>query len=347
MLQASSALPFASALVAALTLSSGWAQAQGLRPDACAQDPRLEAVAARALRDGERARGEALRTEAWTAGLFAPSVYFWVGEGSEEGVTEAVDAWFARRARPGASARCAFRREGTRAAVVLVPRLLPLQVSWEEGASHAGELRWTGQNLSGARLLLQASSGDLREAPCEATRCRFRVEGEGGWTFQLVGDAGEGEQVWGAGPLRTVATEEEQAPTVEELPTRWHWLAALNRRRRSAGLEPLRGDPLLEGVAQRRAEELAAAGSVGHTLRSGDDPVRRLLDSGLAAERLGENVARARNLGEAAFRLEQSAAHRSLRRDASFDALGIGIANGGDGVYVVELLARGPRLRAR
>ena len=71
----------------------------------------------------------------------------------------------------------------------------------------------------------------------------------------------------------------------------------------------------------------------------GDTPVDRLRAAGATAERVAENLARARSLAVAHARIARFAAHRANLLDAAVDAVGVGVAHAGAWLYVVELLA--------
>ena len=79
------------------------------------------------------------------------------------------------------------------------------------------------------------------------------------------------------------------------------------------------------------------AHTVGHDVGDGD-PVARVQDAGIYARHTGENVAHAPSVALAHRSLYASPSHRANLLHASFDHLGVGIADDADGsVWVVEL----------
>ncbi|MDB4931337.1 MAG: SCP-like extracellular protein, partial [Myxococcaceae bacterium] len=91
---------------------------------------------------------------------------------------------------------------------------------------------------------------------------------------------------------------------------------------------------------------LAALGVVSHRPTPDDGPIERLERAQVAAERVAENVARAASLTDAHARWMGSPSHRANVLDAALDAVGFGVAARAGEIYVVELFATHPTLRA-
>jgi Cysteine-rich secretory protein family len=106
-------------------------------------------------------------------------------------------------------------------------------------------------------------------------------------------------------------------------------VASINATRAAAGAVPLALDPGLSGVAQWWSGQLAASGSVAH------NPNLSVMAPGGWAV-IGENVGRGSTAAgvEAAF--AASAEHVANMLNRSFSAVGIGMAQAGSTLYVVE-----------
>jgi uncharacterized protein YkwD len=98
----------------------------------------------------------------------------------------------------------------------------------------------------------------------------------------------------------------------------------VNAARRSEQLPPVRRDARLDALAQAHAEAMWRSGQTAHQAGQGS-PLERVLGAGLRARRVGENVARARNLARAHRALWDSPSHRANLLDPGFHALGLGV----------------------
>lgn len=120
-------------------------------------------------------------------------------------------------------------------------------------------------------------------------------------------------------------------------------VAWVNQRRAADGLEPLRIHPELCRIAQRRAEEMAAAGSVQSSDRAIQRVSRALLAEGYEAHRWTERAILGYDVP--ARMAERWGAGANLQDTVlgPFEEVGVGVAPADDGVVVALLFAE-PRL---
>jgi uncharacterized protein YkwD len=106
-----------------------------------------------------------------------------------------------------------------------------------------------------------------------------------------------------------------------------------NQEREARGLPPLNLDEALTTKAEGWAGQLAASGSLQHSsLWSGVPPW---------CTAVGENVAVGGDLGQIHAMWMGSSAHRANILNGSYNATGIGVARGGNGLYyAVAVYAR-------
>ncbi|MEZ4405954.1 MAG: CAP domain-containing protein [Polyangiales bacterium] len=317
-------------IAALLAPTTAWAQADpraAVIAQACRPDGRLLPAAALAL-DGGDVDDARDRTRA--AGLWAAAVFVATFDGGATAEAEAIARWVTSSRDPRFTPRCALAIGGDgRAAVALAPRALE--------AIGDGEVR---------RVALPAGAIDPRlVARDEADVVRERALGDGDVSScdapsdcQVVARLGDDVTVlarWGRAARSAV-----DGPLSER-----ELVADVNRARRARGLASLRHDPMLARLARERASSLADLGRVTHAVAPGDAPTERVARAGLRFDALGENVARARSLGEAHGRLMASPSHRRTLMHPGLDAIGVGVARGAAGLYVVELVAGRPSMR--
>jgi uncharacterized protein YkwD len=340
----------AAAVLIDLLLSTHVARADAL-DDAlaaqCANESRLGETAGLLLRDHDPIDREALRRDAERHGVFAPSVRAWVARGGVDALASSAAAWLANQNAPAAWARCAIARDGDLAAMVFVPRVASVAGTFTSAALE--EHRAFQVTLpAGARsptCVLEAPDGSV-------SRCRLddvHFEMPGAYAIQVLAETSRGPMpfaTWHVYAGNGIVAVRENADNVAQPTNAFQVLAAINRVRVRAGRETVRVDPMLTELARSRAATLAARGEVAHGLRRDDSPVTRLANAGISADRVAENVARARSVAEASARLDASPSHRANRIDETVDAVGIGIATVGEDVYLVELYAARPRIAA-
>lgn len=313
----------------------------------CARDARLDSAAARALADPSGFDAQALREEAWTAGLRAPSVYALVLRGGDPVSTgDAVARWLAGHALSPSLSRCAFAVGGDNTAVALAPRVVEVT----DAPARDGLRAWRIARPDGATdlalIAVSQRGAVLRARADEAGVASLAITPGEAWTLQAVATFS-----WGPSPVATwVEGDVLRAPDRDDRFDSWgprQVYAAVNAMRRDAGVAPLRRDPLLDEIATRHARHLATRGVIAHAPVEGVTPVERLREAGVTAERVAENLARGRTLAEAHQRLARSPSHRANLLDAELDAMGFGVARREGVIYLVELFAARPSLSAR
>ncbi len=325
--------PYLSLVWVALGL---WAREAGADPldDAlargCTPDPRL-AAAARAALD-PAADADALRRVAQEAGVAAPSLRVWRGDGPDD-----LAAWIARDPRTRVGDRCALGRDGGRTVAVHAPQVVELTRNPDGAVTRA----LLPPAARGATVSVLSPEGQVTTRPLPPDGTLPPGSSAPG-TWQIVATLPEGPTplaLWTVGPAPDLTVD----PSVTD-PTAV--IRGLNALRRAAGAPTLRPDPLLGRLARGRAVALASWGAPAHATAADDGPLARLARAGLTAELLGENVALARSLAHAHARLLASPSHRATALDPRLDTVGVGVAPRAGGVAVVIVLARHPGLRS-
>ncbi len=106
----------------------------------------------------------------------------------------------------------------------------------------------------------------------------------------------------------------------------------VNRERTTRGGHLLLHDATAQAKAQNWAEHMAATGVLAHSnLRDG-------MDSGWT--KLGENVGRGGSIEAIHRAFMNSSGHRNNILDPAFTHLGVGVAKGSAGVFVVHVFTR-------
>jgi uncharacterized protein YkwD len=329
------------ALLASLS-APGFAQAQ-LRAhpvEGCPLDGVLSEVAEAAARDalqGAEVTSERMRQRAHERGDRAASLRVWIGRGGSRRPSTADDWLRGQRLDPRV-ARCGVGRAGDRWAVLVNPRSAGFELHASRGTVRA-EARFMVPVRDARVALLDARGRTVEGAVGE----EIALPGPGRWEAQLVADAGMGPIPWARQTVQVGSTEEASSSSSCGVVTDGRtWLAALNVARAQDGVDPLRPDPILASIAMDRARLRAEQSTVAHALTEGDAPDAYLARRGIRAERVAENVARARSACEAFDRLGASPSHRRNRGSSALDAVGIGLWRAEDGWYAVELFALRP-----
>ncbi len=313
----------------------------------CSRDGRLDGAAARALADPSGFDAQALRDAAWTAGLRAPSVYALVLRGGDAASTgDAVARWLAGHAHTPSLSRCALAVNGDTTVVALAPRVVEVT----DAPARDGQRAWHIARPDGASevaLVAVSPRGAVLRAQVDAAGiASLAVDPSEPWTLQAVATFASGPSpvaTWVEGYARGVSERDDatEAWSLRQV------FGAINGLRRGAGVATLRRDPLLDEIAMRHAEHLAARGVIAHSPTEGVSPVERLREAGVTADRVAENLARGRTLAEAHRRLTRSPSHRANLLDEGLDAMGFGVARLEGVIYLVELFAARPSMSAR
>ena len=113
-------------------------------------------------------------------------------------------------------------------------------------------------------------------------------------------------------------------------------LELVNQRRHEAGVPPLRMDANLSEAARAHARLMVDRQQLSHHF-DGEVPLMpRLLDTGLRADHVGENVAFNASAEKALEALMQSAPHRRNLLDPTFNAAGFAAFWSDRRLYVVQ-----------
>ena len=116
--------------------------------------------------------------------------------------------------------------------------------------------------------------------------------------------------------------------------------ALVNRERVRAGLRTLQWNDALAQAARNHARLLVQHGSLSHQFPGEPSLAERIGAAGLRFDALAENVALGPGVEGDHDALMQSSGHRANILDAQYNAIGIGIAEGGAYLYVAENFAR-------
>jgi hypothetical protein len=114
----------------------------------------------------------------------------------------------------------------------------------------------------------------------------------------------------------------------------------VNRERHSRGLSTLVFDERLQRAARKHSLLMADTGEVEHQLAGEPKLSLRLGEVALRYDVSGENVARTSGAARAHTALMNSPGHRANILDAQFNAIGIGVVDTPDGIYVTQDFAR-------
>lgn len=124
--------------------------------------------------------------------------------------------------------------------------------------------------------------------------------------------------------LRFRVSRAEPRPDLES-----QMLELVNAERRSAGLKPVRPDPVLTQVARSHSRDMFKRGYFSHFSPEGKDLGDRLQQARIGYLSAGENLALAPTLSTAHKGLMLSPGHRANILRPQFGRLGIGILDGG------------------
>lgn len=124
--------------------------------------------------------------------------------------------------------------------------------------------------------------------------------------------------------LRFKVNKAEPRPDLET-----QMLELVNAERRSAGLKPVRADPILAQVARSHSRDMFSRGYFSHFTPEGKDLGDRLQQARIGYLSAGENLALAPTLNTAHNGLMRSPGHRANILRPQFGRLGIGILDAG------------------
>jgi hypothetical protein len=203
-----------------------------------------------------------------------------------------------------------------------------------------------------ARVVILGPEDTLRSVPTTfadgRVRAVFSLDQPGAWRVQVLATTATGPrpalEAW-----VFVDTEPYATPPIERLPGEPLTpsavndpnvlLGLINAARGASGRAALARDAALDRIAADHARTMRDQDVAAHDLGDGS-PEERAARAGVAARRVGENVAHARDLGRAHRALWVSPSHRETLLSERFDAVGLGFATSPDGsVWLCELFA--------
>ena len=116
--------------------------------------------------------------------------------------------------------------------------------------------------------------------------------------------------------------------------------AAVNRERRAQGLPALHWDEALATAARLHAQRMAKEGSISHQLPGEPSLPSRVTKAGARFTSLAENVDAAGTATLVHRNFTNSPPHRANILDRDMDSAGIGVAERGGQLFVVEDFSR-------
>lgn len=193
---------------------------------------------------------------------------------------------------------------------------------------------------------LQTPSGFVKEVPIErfgydGFRLEFSPEEWGTHVVQIIGENKETlfkRAIYWTQETVLPVKSWRQTPVKGDMgeATIVSWVNAV---RYYYNLQPLITDPKLTAVAQDYANHLSQNNFIAHTSVTGETFKNRLQSKGFVGE-FGENLSLGKNLEQALWGLENSMAHRKNILTRKWKNIGIGLAHGKKGVYVVQIFSR-------
>jgi uncharacterized protein YkwD len=112
--------------------------------------------------------------------------------------------------------------------------------------------------------------------------------------------------------------------------------AAANRERNLRRLRSLRWDDSLAAAARKHAAEMLKHNSVSHQFSGEPSLPTRAQQAGVRFTWISENIDQGQEAAIIHERLMKSPLHKSNILDSDMDTLGVGVARGDGGLFVVE-----------
>jgi uncharacterized protein YkwD len=137
-------------------------------------------------------------------------------------------------------------------------------------------------------------------------------------------------------PAPNAISAEPSLTIAEDFAAERTLLELANQRRREAGAPPLRMDASLSNAARAHARLMVERQQLSHQFDGEPLLMPRLLETGLRADRVGENVAFNASAEKAFEALMQSPPHRRNLLDANFNSAGFGASWSNGRLYVVQ-----------
>lgn len=110
----------------------------------------------------------------------------------------------------------------------------------------------------------------------------------------------------------------------------------VNEERRRRNLPRFALDVHLVAAARKHSQGMATAGTLSHQFPDEPELKSRLAQSGARFDAIAENVAQSESVENAHTELMHSSGHRANLLNPAYDAIGIGIVEKGQAIYVTE-----------
>jgi uncharacterized protein YkwD len=208
---------------------------------------------------------------------------------------------------------------------------------------HSGTFRPALELLDASGNVLIVKQSTSQRLPA-STELRFFVNQGGTYTLRVRSPENDGRfhllLTHAATPVPAVS---ELAPREKTgLTTREQQVVdQVNQERAKAGLQPLRVSPRLTEAARRHSTNMARQSTGAHEL-DGVGPGERIRETGYRAMQWGENIAwGARTPEQAMSGWMNSPGHRRNILSSDVNEIGVGVADGSDGVpYWTQVFGR-------
>ena len=138
-------------------------------------------------------------------------------------------------------------------------------------------------------------------------------------------------------PATSTPTPTPSAPQASQKPQSGtnELVSLINNERTQRGIKALTADPALTRVAQAKAEDMVKNGYFSHTSPTYGSPAQMIRSYGISFRYSGENIAKNSSIQRAHTALMNSSGHRKNTLNANYTKVGIGVAQLGNGSYVI------------
>jgi hypothetical protein len=117
-------------------------------------------------------------------------------------------------------------------------------------------------------------------------------------------------------------------------------LRLMNQERAQRGAPPLALDERLSEAARAHSEEMARRRQLSHRFPHEEKLQERLARTGVSFDAVAENVAHSSSASGAHVELMNSSGHRANILNAKYNAVGVGVVESGDHLYITQAFAR-------
>ena len=136
--------------------------------------------------------------------------------------------------------------------------------------------------------------------------------------------------------MESNASEANAGPALQPAFTENELYNLVNEERKRHNLPTFALAAHLMDAARKHSEAMAAAGRLSHQLPSEPELKVRLAQAGARFDAVAENVAKSESVENAHIELMNSPGHRANLLNPAYDAIGIGVVEKGQMIYVTE-----------